>query len=245
MERTEFTGHISGRYNRSLEELFNQVLQMGGLVETQIANALEAIKVENKSLAKEVKQIDKLVNKEEIEIDRICAKVLATQQPTASDLRLVVSAIRIAVDLERAGDEAVNVSKLAIMMSKDSEIPSETLAGYSELLQMIAISQDMLSNTLKCFSELEISYGVDIPEDELRVNELRDNALAKVHQALNSLASDNAEYTMQMIYSIRAAERIAAHIVNITESIIYLINGRNVRNMNSQKLTAFLQESVD
>lgn len=240
MERTEFKTHISGQYNRNLEELFNQVLEMGGLVEDQLQNAVEAIKCENKKLAKEVKQIDKLVNKEEIEIDRLCARVLARQQPTASDLRLIVSAIRIAVDLERIGDEAVNASKLAIKMSKVEDIPCETLPGFKALMDMIAIDLDMLKKVLSSFAQLDMTDLGDIVDDEVRVSEIKDKALLEVQNSLNNNDEDLAEYMMQMIYSIRASERISAHIVNVAETIVYLIKGRDVRHMNAEKLSSFL-----
>lgn len=241
MERTEFKTHISGQYNRNLEDLFNQVLEMGGLVEGQLNNTVEAIKCENKRLAKEVKQIDKIVNKEEMEIDRLCARVLARQQPTASDLRLIVSAIRIAVDLERIGDEAVNASKLAIKMAKVEEIPCDTLPGFKCLMDMIAIDLDMLKTVLTSFAQLDMSDLSDIVDDELRVTAIKDTALLQIQDSLNNNTEALAEYTMQMIYSIRASERISAHIVNIAESIVYLVKGNDVRHMNSEKLSDFLE----
>ena len=242
MERKEFSSHVSERYNNSLEELFNQVLGMGGLVEKQLSSTHEAIMVENKPLAKEVQQLDKLVNKEEIEIDSLCAKVLATQQPTARDLRLVVSAIRIAVDLERAGDETVNVAKLAIMMSKMTEIPTNTLAGFEQLNKMIIICQDMLNKTLKCFSELSTEYCLEVPDNKIHVDELAKEAQKAVNLTLKNSEDATVDCEMQMLYSIRSVERIAAHLVNITESIVYLIHGRNVSHMNSKRLAEFLQD---
>jgi len=240
MERTEFKSHISGQYNQNLEDLFNQVLEMGGLVEAQLDNSIQAIKCENKKLAKEVKQIDKVVNKGEMEIDRLCARVLARQQPTASDLRLIVSAIRIAVDLERLGDETVNNAKLAIKMAKVDDIPCDTLPGFKSLIEMAEIDKNMLKKSLTAFAQLELAEISDIVDYENRVVTIKDKALAEIQQSLNNNNDDMAEYLMQMINSVRACERIAAHIVNIVESIVYLVNGRNVRNMNSEKLADFL-----
>jgi phosphate transport system protein len=241
MERTEFKSHISAQYNRNLEDLFNQVLEMGGLVEDQLSNTIEAIKCENKSLAKEVKQLDKIVNKEEMEIDHLCARVLARQQPTASDLRLIVSAIRIAVDLERIGDEVVNASKLAIKMAKVQDIPCDTLPGFKSLMEMINIDFEMLKKVLTSFAQLDLAGLSDAVDDEQHVTEIKNKALAEIQTSLNN-TEELAEYIMQMIYSIRAAERISAHIVNIAESIVYLVKGRDVRNMNSEKLSDFLEK---
>lgn len=240
MERKTFKSHISGQYNQNLEELFNHVLVMGGLVETQIQNALEAVKCEDKFLAKEVKQVDKIINKEELEIDRLCARVLARQQPTASDLRLIESAIRIAVDLERMGDEAVNASKLATKMSKVQEIPCEILPGYSSLMEMVALDLDMLRKTLNAFSQLDISQLVEVFENDQRVSMIRKKSLLEINHSLNHNTDELAEYIMQMFASIRASERISAHIVNVAESIVYLVNGQHVRHMNTEKLNEFL-----
>jgi len=242
MERTEFKSHISEKYNRNLEDLFNQVLEMGGLVETQLNNTVDAIKCENKKLAKEVKQIDKIVNKGEIEIDRLCASVLARQQPTASDLRLIVSAIRIAVDLERIGDEAVNTSKLAIKMAKVQDVPCDTLPAYKCLMEIIAIDLVMLKKALTSFAQLDLDSIAETVDDEQRVTEIKNKALNEIQLSLNKDTDEIAEYMMQMIYSVRAAERISAHIVNITESIVYIVNGQNVRHMNSVKLSSFLSD---
>jgi len=240
MDRQNFNTHISGQYNKNLEELFNQILSMGGLVEAQIKNTIEAVKCEDKSLAKEIKQVDKIVNKEELEIDRLCAHVLARQQPTASDLRLVVSSIRIAVDLERIGDEAVNASRLASKMSKTKEVPCEVLPGYGSLMEMVAINLDILKKTLNAFAQLDISDLSEIFEDDIRIASIKKKALNEINDSLNNNTDGLAEYIMQMFISIRASERISAHIINIAESIIYLVEGKEVRHMNSEKLESFL-----
>ncbi|QCU89656.1 phosphate signaling complex protein PhoU [Thiomicrorhabdus sediminis] len=239
MERTEFKTHISAQYNRNLEDLFNHVLAMGGLVEGQLNNAIEAIKGSNSTLASEIKHSDKFVNKHEVEIDSLCARVLARQQPTASDLRLIVSAIRIAVDLERIGDESVNASRLAAKMADVEEIAIETLPGYKALLEMITIDLNILKMVLTCFSQLDLDRLEEVIADDVRITEIKQDSLQEIQDSLNS-HHGLAEYTMQMISSIRAAERISAHIVNIAESVVYLINGKDVRSMNSDKLTEFL-----
>jgi len=242
MERTEFKSHISQRYNQHLEDLFNQVLEMGGLVEVQLKHSAESIKDEDRGLAKEVRQIDKIVNQGEMDIDRLAASVLARQEPKASDLRLIVSAIRIAVDLERIGDEAVNVSKLAIKVSKHPELSCQEIPGYQELLEMCATNSDMLSKVLSGFAQLDLAGVTEIPDNEERVLKSRDAALKSIKDALNGESEGKAEYIMEMIYSIRSSERVTAHIVNIAQSIIYLINGNNVRNMDSKKLADFLNQ---
>lgn len=238
MERTEFKAHISEQYNRNLEDLFNQVLEMGGMVEKQLDNALEAIKCNDLPLARNIKVLDKIVNKEEMEINRLCASVLARQQPTASDLRLIIIAIRIAVDLERMGDESVNAAKLAIKMS-DSDYQCESIPGYSGLLEIATCATEMLKKSLNAFSRLDLSEIADIIDDEERM----DIALKTATQSvLNGFTSTTIppEYLIEMIYALRAAERITDHAVNIAESVVYLVEGQDIRNMDTDKLLSFL-----
>jgi len=119
MQKKEFTSHISNQLNRNLEELFHHILEMGGMVENQLEMALTALSSSDVKVAKEVLRFDKVINQAEMEIDRLCIRVLARQQPTASDLRLILSTIRIAIDLERMGDEICKLAKLVINVNKE------------------------------------------------------------------------------------------------------------------------------
>ncbi|MDG6773537.1 phosphate signaling complex protein PhoU [Thiomicrorhabdus sp. ZW0627] len=238
MERTEFKSHISEQLNRNLEDLFNQVLEMGGLVERQLENAVTAVENSDVSLAKEVLQIDKVINKEEMEIDRLCARVLARQQPTASDLRLIIIAIRIAVDLERMGDEVVKTAKLVIKMA-DSDVVCSELPGYGALLEITSCANTMLKKVLNAFARLELSEVVSVVEDEERMDNSLKAAMVDVLAGFN--AHEIApEYLLEMVYALRASERVTDHAANIAESIVYLVDGRDVRNMDTEKLSELL-----
>lgn len=246
MQRTQFNDHISGQLNRNLEALFNQVLEMGGLVEKQLDYLLEAIGCDDKVMAKKIKQMDKVVNREEVEIDRLCAMVLARQQPKASDLRLIIISIRMAVDLERIGDEAVIASKLATKMAKHG-VQCQSLPGFNGLVEVASCGVENLKKSLNAFSGLDLSDILDIVDDQERVESVVKRSLADIHLAFEE-ASQTPEHLMEMIYALRASARITDHIVNLAESIVYLVEGRDVRNMNSRKLTEFLDgvnESAD
>jgi phosphate transport system protein len=241
MQRQDFKDHISERYNEDLEGLFNQVLEMGGLVESQLNMAQKAIENVNSKTAKQIKQTDKIVNKAEFEVDHLCARLLARQQPTASDMRLIVSAIRMVVDIERIGDESVNISKLTNTLAKLDSVNHQTLPGYEALIQLMAIDVAMINKVLDSFSQLDVSYIADIVDYQERVIEIRDKALAQIHDAIDNKTIDSAEYVTQIGYSLRSADRISKHVMNVSESIIYLVAGENVRHMNSEKLTEFLK----
>lgn len=238
MERRQFNEHISGQLNRNLEALFNQVLEMGGLVERQLDYLLEATKCDDRTVAKKVKQLDKIVNREEMEIDRLCAMVLARQQPRASDLRLIIISIRMAVDLERIGDEAVIASKLASRMAKQN-IQCLNLPGFKGLVEIASCGMENLKRSLNAFSCLDLSEIIDIVDDQEKMEIVLKQSLAEIQEAFEK-AEHPPEHLMEMIYAVRACSRITDHVVNLTESVVYLVEGRDIRNMDTEKLSEFL-----
>jgi len=240
MERQEFKSHISNQLNKNLEGLFNQVLEMGGLVERQLEHVISAVQKGDVALAKEVIKLDKIINHQEMEIDRQCASVLARQQPAASDLRLIIMGIRIAIDLERMGDEAVKVAKLVIKMHS-ANLRCEVLPGYDALVALTVGGHAMLQKVLNAFARLELKEVSSIFADE----EAMDNVFKDGIQIVNDSFKDSdldAELLLEMVNALRASERVTDHSENIAESLIYLVKGRDIRNMDSEKLQDFLTQ---
>ena len=240
MERQEFKNHISGQLNQNLEGLFNQILEMGGLVERQLENGILAVQNGDVALAKEVLQLDKIINREEIEIDRLCASVLARQQPAASDLRLIIMGLRIAIDLERMGDEASKVARLVIKMHA-ANMRCNVLPGYNGLVELLRGGHTMLQTVLNAFARLELSGVRSVFVDEEDMDKVFKNALMELSQSFK--ASDvDVDLLIEMVNALRASERITDHSENIAESIIYLVRGHDVRQMDSEKLNGFLAQ---
>lgn len=240
MNRKEFSSHVSASYNQYLEDLFNQILEMGGLVERQLQTSVLSVQNADAELAKEVIQLDKLVNREEMEIDRLCVRVLARQQPTASDLRLIVSAIRIAVDLERMGDEIVKISGLVLRLADRGDLDCQNLQGYKQLVEISSRARDMLKNVLDAFTRLDLSGAAAVIEEEEHVDDLFAVAMEEVTERFKESHND-IECLLQLVYALRAAERITDHARNIAESVVYLVNGQDMRNMNDDVLSDFLK----
>ncbi|UQB43117.1 phosphate signaling complex protein PhoU [Thiomicrospira microaerophila] len=240
MNRKEFSSHVSASYNLYLEDLFNQILEMGGLVERQLQTSVLSVQNADAELAKEVIQLDKLVNREEMEIDRLCVRVLARQQPTASDLRLIVSAIRIAVDLERMGDEIVKISGLVLRLADRGDLDCQNLQGYKQLVEISSRARDMLKNVLDAFTRLDLSGAAAVIEEEEHVDDLFAVAMEEVTERFKESHND-IECLLQLVYALRAAERITDHARNIAESVVYLVNGQDMRNMNDDLLADFLK----
>ena len=240
MERKEFKSHISNQLNQNLEGLFNQILEMGGLVERQLEHVIKAVQSGDVALAKEVLKLDKIINREEMEIDRQCASVLARQQPAASDLRLIIMGIRIAIDLERMGDEAVKVAKLVIKMHS-AKLQCSVLPGYKALVALTIGGHAMLQKVLNAFSRLELTEVSSVFADEESMDLVFKNGIQVVNDSFKDSKLD-AELLLEMVNALRASERVTDHSENIAESIIYLVQGRDIRNMDSEKLQLFLSQ---
>lgn len=241
MERKQFGSHVSESYNQYLEDLFNKVLEMGGLVERQLENSVTALQAFDVERAQEVIQMDSLINHNEIEIDRLCVRVLARQQPTGSDLRLVVSAIRIAVDLERMGDEVVKIAKLVINLNKINNRDCLDLHRYKALIDIAASASLMLKTVLNAFARLDVKDSAWVVEEERRVDVLYKKSVAELKQQFKQ-ANGDIECFLELVYALRASERLTDHARNIGEAIIYLVNGQDVRSVDSERLEVLLQE---
>ncbi|KUJ71513.1 phosphate signaling complex protein PhoU [Thiomicrospira sp. WB1] len=240
MEKENFGRHISELMNQNLEDLFNHILEMGGLVERQFEAALVALGSSDTAKASEVVAFDKIVNQAEMEIDKLCSRVLARQQPTASDLRLILAAIRIAIDLERMGDEIVKIAKMVVMFGhSDKDIACSELPGYGELMDISTRSNQMLKTALDDFARVSTEGAGELIQEEERIDVIFAEAMADLKGQLRS-RPDEVECLMEMIIALRAAERVSDHARNVIESIVYLVKGKDLRNMDQARLTAFL-----
>ena len=241
MEKKEFSSHISNQLNRNLEELFHHILEMGGMVENQLDMALTALSNSDVKVAKEVLRFDKTVNQAEMEIDRLCIRVLARQQPTASDLRLILSTIRIAIDLERMGDEICKLAKLVINVNKNEDKHCANFSGYAELVDISTRAREMLKVTLNAFARVSADDAISILDQEDVVDQVYKKACQDVTEQFKK-SPDHVECLLDVMTALRASERLSDHVLNIMESIIYLVQGKDVRDMDQERLTKFLEK---
>ncbi|MCF6344966.1 MAG: phosphate signaling complex protein PhoU [Thiomicrorhabdus sp.] len=241
MQKKEFSSHISNQLNRNLEELFNHILEMGGMVENQLDMALSALENADAKVAKEVIRFDKIINQAEMEIDRLCIRVLARQQPAASDLRLILATIRIAIDLERMGDEVCKLAKLVIKFHKNDPGVCANYAGYAELVDITTRSREMLKVTLNAFARVSAEDAMSILDQEDVVDQVYAKACKNVTEQFKK-NPENVESLLEVMTALRASERLSDHALNIMESIIYLVQGKDVRNMDQERLTKFLEK---
>lgn len=239
MDKREFTSHISGEMNRNLEDLFNHILEMGGLVESQFEGAMMALTESNVNRAQEVILLDRAVNNAEMVIDKLCAKVLARQHPTASDLRLIIATIRIAIDLERIGDEVVKIAKMVLTFATEQIDNCAILPGYLPLIDMSNRSINMLHDALDGFARVTTEASLKLIQEEESVDKIYKDAYKEVIEGFKT-SPEHAACLAEILITLRAVERISDHARNIGESIIYLIKGKDVRELDKDSLLTFI-----
>lgn len=231
MDKNRISHHISRQFNEELEDLRNKVLAMGGLVEQQIDNALKALSNADVELAEQVITQDYQVNALEVAIDEECAQVLARRQPTASDLRLVVAVIKTITDLERIGDQAERVGRMAIQLA-EVERPKNQ---YAELKHLGEQVRKMLRGALDAFARMDAEAAVEVARQDLDVDREYEGIM---RQMITHMMEDprNVKRMLDVIWSARALERIGDHAGNICEYIIYLVRGKDVRHTSLEQM---------
>jgi phosphate transport system protein len=225
METADLNDHISRRYNKDIEDLRSKVLAMGGLVESQLSQAIAAIVSGDSELGLKVAHDDYLVNKLEVEIDEACGRILATRAPAAGDLRLIVAIIKTITDLERIGDEAEKIGFLASKLAA-MDRPSDS---YRELKTLGNHVAHMVRDAMNAFARLDVAEALETVKEDERVD---DEYEAIARQCITFMMEDprSIKRVMNVTWAARSLERIGDHAKNICEYVIYMVQGRDVRH---------------
>ena len=232
MDATSLGPHISRRFNEDLEKLRTHVLQMGGLVEKQMSDAVVALVEGNGGLADEVSRNDHRVNAMEVSIDEECSRILATRSPAASDLRLIVAIIKTITDLERIGDEAEKVGYIAARLAV-MERPTDR---YREIKNLGRLVHQMLHAALDSFALLDADAALKIVQDDRVIDEEYE---AIQRQCITFMMEDPRTITrsIEVLWVSRALERIGDHAKNICEYVVYMVHGKDIRHTAHDALT--------
>lgn len=231
MDKNSISHHIFRQFNVELEEIRNRVFAMGGLVEQQIADAVTALAEGDVRLAESVIANDYRVNALEVAVDEACSQILARRQPAAGDLRLIVAVIKTITDLERIGDEAEKIARMAIRLSS-MERPKD---HYLEIQNLGNHVRQMVHDALDAFARMDPEAALLVAREDDKVDHEYERI---IRQLITFMMEDPRTITrvLDVIWTARALERIGDHACNISEYVIYLVKGKNVRHISLEQM---------
>lgn len=225
--------HTFHQFDKELEDLRSQIMAMGGLAEKQLADALSALLEFDAKLAEAVIANDSQLNHMDVAVDGACTEILVRRQPTASDLRLVLAVIRTINDLERIGDEAKHVAKIALQL-----VDKTAIHGYlTPLARMGEKVKRMLHESLDALARADGQQAIRVALADKNIDDDHDFIM---RQMLIYMMEDphNIPDITPLCWCARALERIGDRSRNICEHIIYLVKGKDVRHTNLEQLAA-------
>ena len=209
------------RFDEQLKEMNNSLIQMGALIENAIALANQALVEQNSTLAKQAIDCDNEINEMEKHIESQCLKLILRQQPIASDLRLISTALKMITDMERIGDHATDISEITLLLSN---------AVYIKKLEHIPLMAQttikMVSNSIDAF----VNKDLDLANAVIKEDDIVDNLFATIKNDLIALIHEdvkNGEQAMDLLMIAKYFERIGDHAVNIAEWVIFSITGKH------------------
>ena len=231
MEKMNTTQHTSQKYNHELEEARSKLMTMGGLVEAQVSNAIKALLDRDSALGEKVAYSDHEINAMEVALDEHCAEIIARRQPTASDLRLLITIIKVITDLERIGDEAEKVGRYAVEMT-ESATYGDLHNSLRHLGEHVKV---MLGDTLDALARLDVAQAMQVVKNDQQV----DDEFDSITRQLYTRMLEDPRYikdSLNVTWCARSLERVGDHCKNICEYVIYLVKGKDVRHTNLESI---------
>jgi phosphate transport system protein len=230
--------HTSKQFDAELEAVRARVLQMGGLVESQIRLAVEALLNGDVGLMNRVIADDHRVNAMEVEVDESCNQIIARRQPAAGDLRMVMTVIKTITDLERIGDEAEKIARMAKLLSQKERL---NLPRYNEIKHAAELALDMLRKSLDAFARLDLSTAAQV----VRQDEQVDEEFRTIMRYLITFMMEDPRTistALEILFVAKAIERIGDHAKNMSEYVVYMVKGRDVRHVTVEEIEREAQE---
>ncbi len=226
------TEHTFKQFDMDLESIRANVLKMGGLVEEQITRSVEALTGGDLGLADEVIAHDHNVNALEVQIDEDVAHVIAKRQPTASDLRMLMMVVKTITDLERIGDEAAKIARMAKLIHQSERL---SLPRFNEVKYMSTIVLDMLRKALDGFARLDASNAAAIARQDDEVDE---EFRLNLRQLITFMMEDprTISVSIDILFAAKAIERMGDHAKNMSEYVVYMVKGKDVRHTSPEEM---------
>lgn len=207
-------------FHQNVDELQQSLLKMGSLVEESISNAVDALAKLDDKLAKKIVVEDDIIDGLMLEIEERCLRLIALQQPMAGDLRIIGTALKIATDLERISDHAVDIAKIAIRLSGE-----ELIKPLEDIPHMAVLVRDMLHESLLSYTERNIHRAAALAEKDDEVDKLYSNLMNEIIGMMNNEFARNRQLS-HLMFVAHYLERVADHCTNIGEGVIYIVTGK-------------------
>jgi phosphate transport system protein len=229
--------HLSSQFDSELNAVSSRVMELGGLVESQIQKAIQALYQFNEELAHQVIETEHRVNGMEIEIDRDLSSIIARRQPTARDLRLLIAISKSTANLERVGDEAEKIARMVLSIIKSGKPRS---LPFSELRLEADLASGLLRKALDAFARLDTEAAVAI----LKEDDLIDKEFDGFVRILITYMMEDPRMispSLDLLFLAKAIERVGDHAKNIAELIIYIVKGADVRHSSIQEIESVMK----
>jgi phosphate transport system protein len=223
--------HISKQFDAELEDVRTRVLQMGGMVEEQIRRAADTLVTGDMVEIAAVMENDHRVNAMEVDLDEACSHIIARRQPAAGDLRLLIAVIKTITDLERIGDEAEKIARMAKLIHDAERMHMPRI----EIRHVANLALAMLRKSLDAFARLDVKAAQEVVrQDEAVDSEFR----SILRQLITFMMEDPRTITrcLEVLFVAKALERIGDHSKNMAEYVVYMVEGRDVRHMRSDAI---------
>ena len=217
-------GHIYKLFDEELRELKAKILFEGSLVEKAVRNAIDALQNRDSDVARRVIGDDDDINRNEVETEEFCLKLLALRQPAAKDLRFITTAIKINYDLERMADMAVNLCERVLELNMEPQ-----LKPYIDIPQMAEIAQAMVKESLEAFVKEDVQLAWKVMNEDERVDHLTEQIFRELLTYMSEDLRTISRGT-RLLFISKYLERLADHAVNIAELVIFLVDGKIIRH---------------
>lgn len=229
--------HLSTQFDSELNTVSSRVMEMGGLVESQIQRAIFALSQFNSEAANQVLEAEKRVNAMEVEIDHDLSSIIARRQPTARDLRLLIAISKTTANLERVGDEAEKIARMVLSIVRSG---SPRALPASELRVASDLAAGQMRKALDAFARLDTTAAVDI----LKEDNLIDREFDSFVRILITYMMEDPRMispSLDLLFVAKAIERVGDHAKNIAELIIYIVKGADVRHSSIEEIETVLK----
>ena len=232
--------HTLKQYDVELESVRARVLQMGKLVKNQVRLAIESLNSGDLDLMNRIISDDHLVDALEVDIDESCTRIIARRQPTAVDLRIVIMVIKTITDLERIGDEA---KKIATTAKRLKQTNSLALTRIEKIRNVSILTLNMLDKSLDAFSNMDISSVAEV----VRQDEQVDEEFRIILRYIVSFMMEDPRTissALEILFIAKALERIGDHAKNMSEYVVYMVKGRDVRHITAEEIEREVGENL-